>query len=112
MPMNLKDHWDNLTLSEKLQKEVTRVETIFVECRENFGKGGDFLFGGFSAADMMFAPIATRMDTYGVELCNTARDYVDAILSYGPFETWRAAAILEQHTFPASQLPENVRYLG
>mgnify|MGYP000435622076 CR=1 FL=1 len=112
MPMNLKDHWSNLTFSEALQKDITRVETLFTECRARFGGDGAFLFGDFSAVDMMFAPVATRLDTYGVVLNSTARAYVDAVLAYGPFKSWKEDALLESEIVAVDQLAKGVKHLG
>ena len=57
-----------------------RIEAIWRECREKYGSGGPFLFGHFTAADAMYAPVVTRFDTYGGELAPDTRAYVDAVL--------------------------------
>jgi glutathione S-transferase len=112
MPMNLKDHWTGLTFSAPLQLEIDRAESLFSHCRHHFGAGGDFLFGGFCAVDMMFAPLATRLDTYGVALNPTARAYVDALLGYSSFKIWKAAALEETDIVEIDQLGPHITYLG
>lgn len=112
MPMNLKGKWRGLTFSEPLQAELTRAEKLFTRARENYGSGGAFLFGEFSAADMMFAPLATRLDTYGVDLNATVRAYVDAILSHPDFKAWKADALKEDTIVAFDQLPDDIQHLG
>jgi len=112
MPMNLNGQWRELTFSAALQKELDRVEQLFTECRENYGTDGDFLFGGFSAADMMFAPLVTRLDTYGVPLGDTAREYVDAVLAYPALQAWAKEGKQETDIVDIDQLPENIKSLG
>jgi glutathione S-transferase len=57
--------------------------------------GGPFLFGAFSIADAMFAPVTTRFTTYGVELDTTCRTYVDTIAALPAMQTWRRDAATE-----------------
>jgi len=112
MPMNLQGQWTGLEFSEALTKELARVEMLFTECRDKHGAAGAFLFGGFSAADMMYAPLVTRLDTYGIALNTTARAYVDAVLAHAPVAAWVAEAQLETDIVEVDQLPDDIRYLG
>ncbi len=112
MPMNLKDRWQGLVFSKALQAELDRIEAIFTHARLEYGADGAFLFGAFSAVDMMFAPVVTRLETYGVTLSATARSYVDAILNYPAFQVWKSAALLESEIVEADQLPYDIKYLG
>mgnify|MGYP000700502862 CR=1 FL=1 len=57
--------------------DVARIDTLWGACLA--ASGGPFLFGSFCAADAMYAPVATRLDTYGFALDADARAYVDAI---------------------------------
>ena len=77
------------------EKLVLLSGEIWRECRDRFGKGDDFLFGGFGAADAMFAPVVTRLDTYGVELDDTCAAYSRAVLTLPAFVEWRDAALRE-----------------
>jgi glutathione S-transferase len=54
-----------------------------------------FLFGAFGAADAMFAPIVARLHTYGVNVDETTRSYMDAILALPAWNEWRGAALKE-----------------
>ncbi|MBV1900380.1 MAG: glutathione S-transferase family protein [Kordiimonadaceae bacterium] len=74
MPMNLVDSWQNLTLSNGIKTDVRRIVEIWTECRARYGADGEFLFGEFSAVDMMFAPITTRFATYGIAVNSVSSD--------------------------------------
>ncbi|MBL8908286.1 MAG: glutathione S-transferase, partial [Rhizobiales bacterium] len=65
-----------------------------------YGAGGSFLFGSFTAADAMYAPVATRFDTYGGELGAAARAYVDTILAMPAMKVWYAGAAAETYPEP------------
>jgi len=112
MPMNLRDKWGGLSFSDALQKDIDRIEALFTECLQKYGKGGSFLFGDFSAADMMYTPVVTRLDTYGVPLGPIAQNYVNAVLDYVPFKRWKDAAMLETEIVEIDQLAHNISELG
>jgi len=112
MPMNLQGKWRGLTFADPLQKELDRIELLFTDCRQKYGADGAFLFGAFSAVDMMFAPLVTRLDTYGVALNMPTKTYVDAVLTHTPVKSWIDAAQLETDIVAIDQLPEDVRHLG
>jgi glutathione S-transferase len=75
---------------------VRRIETIFADCRERFGQGGPFLFGAFGAADAMYAPVVSRLHTYGISVNPTAQAYMQAVMALPAWDEWRAAALKEQ----------------
>jgi glutathione S-transferase len=66
--------------------DIRRIVALWEDCRACFGEGGPFLFGRFSNADAMYAPVVTRFNTYGVELHGAARAYADAILALPPMQ--------------------------
>ncbi|MGH6944301.1 MAG: glutathione S-transferase C-terminal domain-containing protein, partial [Geminicoccaceae bacterium] len=68
-----------------------------------FGDGGPFLFGHFSTADAMYAPVATRFRTYAVELDPICRAYADAVLGLEGYREWHAAAQGEPWTIPEDE---------
>ena len=74
--------------------EIAHVETMWRECRERWGKtgGGPFLFGRWSIADGMYAPVVTRFRTYGVKLAATGAAYMEAVLADPDFLAWEAQA--------------------
>jgi glutathione S-transferase len=93
--MNLRRPKAHKPLTEAGQKQAARIEQIWRECRTQFGAGGPFLFGSFSAADAMYAPVVTRFDTYGGELAPDTRTYVDSILAMPAMQEWCAGASAE-----------------
>jgi glutathione S-transferase len=79
----------------KAQADIDRIRFIWTDCRRRFGAGGPFLFGRWSIADGMFAPVATRFRTYGVALDPVSAAYVDAIYALPALQEWIAAARLD-----------------
>ena len=80
---------------------VDRVaEDVEATRARRFGGGRPFLFGDFSAADAMYAPVVTRLDTYQVPVDAETRAYMDAVLTHPAFVEWRTAALKEPWTLP------------
>ncbi len=75
-----------------VQADIARIQGLWNDCRARFGQGGPFLFGRFSIADAMYAPVVTRFTTYGVEMDRVARAYADAIWALPPLQEWKQAA--------------------
>ncbi len=105
-PMNLGKKYAAKDRGEGVARDVARFGGIVREARERFGKGGPFLFGAFSAADAMYAPLVTRLDTYSISLDPATRAYADAILSLPAFQEWRAAALKETWVVDADEVDE------
>jgi glutathione S-transferase len=95
MPMNLRKSLPGKGRGRKVTQDIERIRAIWRDCRARHGARGPFLFGQFSAADAMYAPVATRFRTYAVELDDVCRDYMDAVLGRADFLEWRAAALEE-----------------
>ncbi len=72
--------------------DVERVKEIWSDCRHRFGNGGPFLFGRWSIADAMYAPVVTRFHTYGLPLDAVSAAYVEAVLALPSLQEWIAAA--------------------
>lgn len=105
-PMNLGKKYARRDRGEAVARDVARFSEIVRQARERFGAGGPFLFGRFSAADAMYAPLATRLDTYSIELDATTQGYVNTILSLPAFQEWRAAALQESWIVDADEVDE------
>ncbi|HYC05177.1 MAG TPA: glutathione S-transferase family protein [Azospirillaceae bacterium] len=80
----------------KAAADIARVQAIWADCRARFGRGGPFLFGRFSVADCMYAPVTTRFTTWGVELTPGSRAYVEAVQALPAFQDWKRAALAEE----------------
>ena len=88
------------SLPPEVAANVERIVALWRQCRGKFGNGGPFLFGRFSNADAMYAPVAARFRTYIPELSaygddGTAKAYVAAIFAMPEMEAWEAGARAE-----------------
>lgn len=92
-PMNLRASHPGKVDLDAVQKDLHRVETLWGGLLER--SGGPYLFGGFSAADAMFAPLATRLRTYDLPVSDVAATYVEAIYALPAFQDWLAMALQE-----------------
>lgn len=83
--------------SDEVMQNVRRIEEIWRDCRARFGQklGGPFLFGGFGAADAMYAPVVSRFHTYGLPVGADTRAYMDAVMALPAWQEWYAAAMKE-----------------
>ena len=96
-PMNLGKRYAARDRGEGVARDVARICAIWREARERFGikAGGSFLYGAFSAADAMFAPVATRLDTYAIAVDPVSSAYIRAVLDLPAYRDWLAAALVE-----------------
>lgn len=93
------------SVPEDVEADVRRIIALWRECRHDFGSGGPFLFGGFTATDAMYAPVASRFRTYLPDLGKfgddgTAAAYVEAIFTMPEMAEWMAGAKAEGATAP------------
>jgi glutathione S-transferase len=80
-------------LSAAAQQNVARIEAMWSDCRAHHG--GPFLFGKFCAADAMYAPVVTRLATYGIKVSRETLGYMEAVMALPAFAEWRAGALAE-----------------
>ena len=92
-PMNLWLPVKKRPQPEEVMDCVRRIDALWNDCRARFGLNGPFLFGAFCAADAMYAPIASRLHSYGLAVSDVSRAYIDAILALPAFAEWRAAGL-------------------
>ena len=88
-PMNCKASW-TLKPSERLSDEISRIDAIWSCCRHRFGENGNYLYGRFSIADCMFAPVAICFDIYGADLSREANTYLQTLLANPFIQKWIA----------------------
>jgi glutathione S-transferase len=103
-PMNIRRPPKRIAVSDAVVTEAARIESLWRECRSRFGKGGSFLFGRFSIADAMFAPVASRFATYELATTDDAEAYVATILGTPAFKLWKEGALEETWTIPADEV--------
>jgi glutathione S-transferase len=95
-PTNFRRAVRKLELTEPVQGDVARIEAAWSHARKTFGAAGPFLFGRFSAADAMFAPVVNRLHVYDVEVSKTSRDYMNAIMALPAWKAWIKDAEAEE----------------
>ncbi|MDF3934358.1 glutathione S-transferase family protein [Pseudomonas citronellolis] len=96
MPMDLQRHKALAKVPAEVENDIARVIELWTMCRERFGQDGPFLFGHASIADAFYAPVATRLRSYAVELPPLAKAYVDTIYQWAAFQPWLNAALAER----------------
>ncbi|TCS61719.1 glutathione S-transferase family protein [Varunaivibrio sulfuroxidans] len=104
MPMNIRKTAPDKGRGPGVDDDIARVCAIWRDCRAAFGADGPFLFGAFSNADAMFAPIVSRFTTYGVALDDTCRAYADTILTLDAMTVWSDAARTEPWVIDADEV--------
>ena len=97
--MNLQRDYPDYTPPPEVLADLARIDALWSEARTRFGAAGSFLFGEFSAADVMFAPVATRCKTFGLPLSETGAAYVAAVLAHPWLVEWTTSARAETYPF-------------
>jgi len=80
---------------DDVMDNVRRIEQLWNDCRARFGQDGPFLFGNFGAADAMYAPVVSRLHTFGIAVDRVAGAYMDAVMNLPAWAEWRTAALQE-----------------
>jgi glutathione S-transferase len=94
-PTNFRRPVRAIALSAEVQADVARIEAAWAHARENFGTGGPYLFGRFSAADAMFAPVVNRFHVYDIPVSGPTRAYMETIMALPVWKSWIADAHAE-----------------
>ncbi|MGB5078763.1 MAG: glutathione S-transferase family protein [Sphingorhabdus sp.] len=97
-PMNTRKIFRDVSISEETRTDAVRILQTWAEARSRFGREGPYLFGTFTAADIMFAPVVTRFVTYGFTLPGFAETYVEAIMAHPWMIEWYDSAAEEPWT--------------
>jgi glutathione S-transferase len=95
MPMNCRAMGRKVPLPDELSSDIDRVIAMWSDCHRRFGGDGGWLFGDFSVADAMFAPVVMRLRTYGINLPESAGHYPRRLLESEAMQEWLAAAETE-----------------
>ncbi|WP_297299366.1 glutathione S-transferase family protein [uncultured Methylovirgula sp.] len=95
LPMNMRRAAKRRDLTPEVVADVVRIEAAWSDARERFGTGGDFLFGGFCAADAMFAPVVNRLHVYDVPVSAESRAYMDLVMALPAYQDWQKGAAAE-----------------
>jgi glutathione S-transferase len=103
MPMNVRGRYPGKGMNAEVAADIGRIGTLWTQARAEFGQGGAFLFGAFSAADAFYAPVATRFNTYGVALAGAAQEYLGALLAAPAVREWCEAGARETEVVAADE---------
>ena len=106
-PMDLQHRAPGFSAPADVMDEVRRIEALWEQALSRFGDetGEPWLFGRFGAADIMFAPVCTRIDTYHLAVNPAARAYVDRVLAHPFMAEWQGEAMKEDFPFTRYPVP-------
>ena len=104
MPMNVRGNLPGKGRAPGVQEDINRISAIWRDCRTRFGQNGPYLFGAFSIADAMYAPVASRFVTYQVDLDADAKAYVNTLWSDPAMAAWVEGARREPWGIEKSEL--------
>lgn len=100
-PMNLRRPVQAIALPEGVTADVARIAEIWRDMRQR--SGGPFLFGDFSGADAMFAPVVNRFSTYHLVRDAETIAYMDAVRAHPAWRAWEEAALAEPWIVPEDE---------
>ena len=100
-PMNIRRPKRKIELAEGVMEDVARISAIWRKLRAT--SGGPFLFGEFSAADAMFAPVVNRFDVYDLVSDADTLAYMAAMKSHPAWLQWQEAALAETWIVPEDE---------
>jgi len=103
-PMNARARNRRTAVTAPLEADIERIDEIWNDCRQRFGSGGPWLFGGYSVADAMYAPVVLRFNTYGAPISQTARWYMASVLEDAALQEWLQASKQEPWTIAADEV--------
>lgn len=106
--MNIRQVFPAVRPDDDVLAELRRIMELWAQARARFGGDGDFLFGDFGAADIMYAPVVTRIVTYQLPIARFAQGYMQAMFAHPFMQDWIASAqeedwVIEQFERPVAQ---------
>lgn len=103
-PVNLRTAYTTVTPPDNIAAELDRMEEIWTHARKVTGAIGPWLCGEYSIVDAIFAPMATRLATYGFDTRPTTKAYVAAHLVDPSLRRWRAMGLANEHPLAAFEI--------
>jgi glutathione S-transferase len=104
--MNTRPVFAPQTPSAAVQVDIDRIMDLWAQARTRFGSGGDYLFGDFGAADIMFAPVVTRFITYSLPVTPVGQAYIEAISAHPFMQEWLEGAAEESWVIERFESPD------
>ena len=103
-PMNARATGRHTPTTPELEADLARIATLWADCRRRHAAAGPWLFGSYTLADAMYAPVALRLHTYGARLGGAAGEYLDTVRADPHLAEWNAAARAEPWTIAAEEV--------
>jgi len=103
--MNIRQIYPPKEPSDEVKADITRIMELWAQARARHGGEGDFLFGDFGAADIMYAPVVTRFITYSLPVAQFAVPYMQAVIAHPFMQDWIAAAQAEDWVIEKFEAP-------
>ena len=104
MPMNCRKRFENFRPTTQTEREIERVKLLWRQCRSDYGQNGEWLFGDYSIADAMFAPVALRFYGFDIQLDGVERAYVQSVLNQPSIVDWMEAGRLEKEIIAEDEI--------
>ncbi len=103
-PMNIRRPRRTVIMEAPVWKDVARIEALWRAARDKHAKSGKFLFGKFTIADAMYAPVVSRFETYDITVARDTREYMDNVMATEGFVAWKEAALKETWIVPSDEV--------
>jgi len=103
--MNIRQIYPAVPPSDAVAQDIARLMQLWAQARARHGGDGEFLFGAFGAADVMFAPVVTRLITYQLPVARFAEAYMHAIISHPWMQEWIGGAQAEDWVIDRFEIP-------
>jgi glutathione S-transferase len=103
-PMNIRRPVRKHIVSPEAAKQAERIDALWSDARARFGQGGPFLFGHFTNADAMYAPVINRFHTYDLPRSKTSQAYMDTMMALPAWKEWEAASRAESWVIASSEV--------
>jgi glutathione S-transferase len=104
MPMNVRATGRRVTPTAECRSDIERIKQVWRDCRSKYAEAGRWLFGGFSIADAMYAPVVTRFATYGVVCTGEEGRYTTHVLADPAMRDWKTGAESEAESIASSEV--------
>ncbi len=88
MPMNCRAINRSVPITADLQEDISRIDTLWTDLRAKHANDGPWLFGEFSIADCMYAPVVFRFNTYNVAVSESSKNYMQTVLDNPKIQVW------------------------
>jgi len=104
LPLNCRARRRGVVPGAAAARDIARIQQIWAGCRDRHAAAGPWLFGAYSIADAMYAPVVFRFATYGIECPGAAGDYAAHALASGPMQAWLAGARAEREVIAQAEI--------